>query len=70
MAYNTTDDAAYLPFGFELLEKIWTPNLYLVESKFGYDSDIPQPNVMVYLFQNGTVGFNFRYFSLGFICCY
>ena len=63
MAYNTSTDTLYIPFGFELAEQIWKPNLYIVESKFGYDNDIPQPNVMVYIYPNGTVGFNFRFVS-------
>ena len=62
--YNVSDvihnDELYLPYDHHLSEKIWMPNLYFVESKFGYKNDIPQPNQMVYLYPNGTIGFNFR----------
>ncbi|XP_066911541.1 gamma-aminobutyric acid receptor subunit beta-like [Clytia hemisphaerica] len=64
---NHKNNVDYLPYDVHLSEKIWTPNLYLVESKFGWKNDVPQPNVMIYLYPNGTVGFNFR-LNVGLYC--
>ena len=49
------DNDTYMPSDWKLMNEIWTPNLYFIESKFGFQHEIPEPNLMVAIKPDGNV---------------
>jgi len=61
LKYDILDsNGTNLPFDYRILEDIWSPNLYFQETKAGLVGDIPQPNILVLLADDGGVTLNFK----------
>jgi len=53
--FTRAKNAKFLAYDWRVVNELWTPNLYFFQAKFGFQYDIPQPNLLVFIAPNGEV---------------
>ena len=54
LKYNLSNNA-YLPFDWTILDEIWKPYIYFTQFKYGYNHEVPEKNLLVFIYPDGKV---------------
>lgn len=55
LKFHHLSNITKIPFDYKVYNKLWVPNIYFVQEKYGVSHSLLQPNILVLLYADGTV---------------